>query len=60
MPANDDRSLTPNLATVPLREVQAIETTRFPDRHFCQRGYDKAKTRTMAEAESDQCTGRLP
>jgi len=26
-----------------LREAQAIEATRFPDRHFWQGGYDKAK-----------------
>jgi len=34
---------TPNLAAVPLRETQIIETTRLPDRHFWHAGYNKAK-----------------
>jgi len=28
-----------------LREAQAIEAKRFPDRHFWQGGYDKAGLR---------------
>ncbi len=32
----------PNLAAVPQRKAQCIESTRFPDRHFWHGGYDKA------------------
>jgi len=34
---------TPNLAAVPPHVVHNIETTRFSDRHFWHRGYDKAQ-----------------
>jgi len=34
---------TPNLATVSPHVVHSIETTRFSDRHFWHRGYDKAQ-----------------
>jgi len=33
-----------------LREAQTIEITRFPDRHFWQRGYDKASMGNAAAA----------
>jgi len=54
-----DRRLTPNLATVPLREAQTIETTHFPDRHFWQRGYDKACLCRLLDATSHTCSQDL-
>ncbi len=38
----------PNLAAVPLGKVECIEATRFSDRHFRHRGYDKAEQHVRA------------
>jgi len=40
-------------APVTLREAQAIEAKRFPDRHFWQGGYDKAITGVVASFTGD-------